>query len=241
MLCGCSRKREPRLAAEDHSVTWSQWRHHCCWFCSALVTWAHRPSQGLCPCLHTSHQTPANGDGRALGMGRRKCCFYFYGPVSAHGFITAQRQLCTQSFGFPFLQHNLHLKAGMCSCVHLLKGGKVGLSPVLALLCTQGWLTLLWWPSWTDPEPRLALPKVPLPPPQPARQSSMTRSHMGDFSNDSLANNFLQWTKTRQLSHCLSIEVSGVLHTTGCSLSVCPHAYAQKAGRCPKEDPVCPS
>lgn len=60
------------------------------------------------------------------------------------------------------------------------------------------------WPSWTGPEPRLAVPKVPLPPPQPARQSSVTRSDMGDFSIDSLASNFLQWTKTRQLSHCLS-------------------------------------
>lgn len=78
------------------------------------------------------------------------------------------------------------------------------------------------WPSWTGPEPRQALPTVPLPSPQPARQSSGTGSDMGDFSNDSLASDFLQWTKTRQLSHCLCTAVSGVLHTNGCSLSVCP-------------------
>lgn len=93
------------------------------------------------------------------------------------------------------------------------------------------------------PEPRLALPKLPLPPPQPARQS-MTRSVMSDFSNDSLTSDFLQWTKTRQLSHWLCVEVSGVLHSSGCSLSVCPHARKVlsrfKAGRCPKEDPVYP-
>lgn len=95
-----------------------------------------------------AHQTPAHGDGRAQGGGQRKCCFYFHGLVSALSFITAQSQLCTQGFGF-FLQHSLHLKTEMCACVCLLRVGKVGLSPLLVLLCTHGWLTLPWWPSWT--------------------------------------------------------------------------------------------
>lgn len=169
---------------------------------------------------------PSTQRREGLGRGQRKHCCYFRGPVSVLGFITAQSQLCTQGLGFSFLQHSLCLKTEMCACVHLLRGRKGW-----AFKCV--WAPLHPWMADTAlvalldrPWAQAASPQDPDPSPSASKAKQHDKVRHGWFSIDSLASNFLQCTKTRQLSHCLCMEVSGALHTSGYSLSVCPHAHA---------------
>lgn len=223
MLCGCSRKREPKLAAEDPTVPGSQWRHHCCWFCSALVTWAHRPSQGPLSLLAQHSSDPSTGRWEGPGKGPEKTLLLFsWAGVCPRFYHCSKPALHTGLWLLLSAAQPALKNWDVCMCAPAEGVGRLGFQLCLCSFapmddwhCSGGPPGQALSPGW------LSLKSLSLSSPSASRAKQHDKVRHGWFSIDSLASNFLQCTKTRQLSHCLCTEVSGVLHTTGYSLSVC--------------------